>query len=100
MHEVQVPLRHIACASRLYTDVEEADAILELGCDVGCLAADGGEGAVVRVRIMGSGDAEGGEGEGVRDGAHPFCVVGWGVLRVDCKVCCWRSGVVERDVAC
>jgi hypothetical protein len=40
------------------------------------LAAHGGEGAVVSVRVVGAGDAECGEGEGVGDCGHPGLVVG------------------------
>ena len=44
-------------------DVEETDPVFELGGERLELAADGGEGSVGGVGIVGSGDAEGGEGE-------------------------------------
>lgn len=100
MHEQEAVFSQVLGRFRLYTDVEEADAVVELLARADGLAAHGGEGAVVGGRVVRAGDGEGRERSVVAEFLHPAREVGGGeegevgILRQE------DGGVVEAGIWC
>ena len=97
--EVQILLGRVGGVHGLHPNVKEANPVSKLGCDVDDLTAHGRQSAVVSVRVVGSGDADGGERESVWKSGHPICVVE-GVVSMDRQMSGWSRGVEECCIRC
>ena len=71
MHEVHIFLTRIARVGGLDAYIEKAYPVVQLRPHVVRLTSHGRQGAVVRVRVVCSGDADSGEGKAVWKSGHP-----------------------------